>query len=103
MNIKKIGLTRLATVIASTATVIVIILLVSDPPESYYNDRESFVGGEIVRSAGPDPVIGYEKTVAGCILYGSIVFGIIFFGIRFGATRFIGLIKWIVGGSKITP
>ena len=103
MNIKKIGLTRLATVIASIATVIVIVLLVSDPPESYYNDREFFVGGEIVRMAGPDPVISYGKTIGGCILYGSIVFGIIVFGIRFGATRFIGLIKWIVGGSQRTP
>jgi hypothetical protein len=52
---------------------------------------------------GPDPVISYGKTIGGCILYGSIVFGIIVFGIRFGTTWFIGLIKWIVEGSKRTP
>ena len=49
MKIERRGLNRKGIVLGCIFTIIVIIILLNDPPRDFYEDREWFVAGEIVR------------------------------------------------------
>ena len=49
MKIERRDLNRKGIVLGCIFTIIVIIILLNDPPRDFYEDREWFVAGEIVR------------------------------------------------------